>query len=91
MPSEATRRTPFMSLKELTDLYRKLVHAFGDPIPISKFGFSVEEAERLFSAFDEDYHISRFFHLRNEHGDKYSINGEMATHVVIDPAIRLVL
>jgi len=41
-----------MSLKELTDLYRKLVHAFGDPIPISKFGFSIEEAERLFSHFD---------------------------------------
>jgi hypothetical protein len=29
--------------------------------------------------------------LRNEHGDKYSINGEIATHVVIEPEIRLVL
>ena len=92
MPSEATRRVPFMSLKELTDVYRKLVHAFGDPIPISKFGFSVEEAERLFSGFDEDYHISRFFHFTEQPAAKrHSINGFPATHVSIDPEIESIL
>jgi hypothetical protein len=92
MPSEATRRVPLMSLKELTDLYRKLVHAFGDPIPISKFGFSVEEAERLFSGFDEDYHISRFFHFTEESdGQRHSIDGFPATHVAIDPEIESIL
>ena len=91
MPSEATRRAPFMSLKELTDLYRKLVHASGDPIPISKFGFSVAEAERLFSGFDEDYHISRFFHFTDSTGEKFSINGIPATHVSLDGEIETIL
>jgi hypothetical protein len=92
MPSEATRRAPSMSLKGLTDLYRKLVHAFGDPIPISKFGFSVEEAERLFSGFEEDYHIGRFFHFTEQHAaQRYSVNGFPATHVSIDPEIESIL
>ncbi|GAC1638832.1 MAG: hypothetical protein NVS9B14_19590 [Candidatus Acidiferrum sp.] len=92
MSSEATRRAPFMSLKELTDLYRKLVHAFGDPIPISKFGFSVEEAERLFSRFEEDYHIGRFFHFTQDSSvQPHSINGFPATHVAIDPEIESIL
>ena len=94
MTAEATRRAPFMSLKELTDLYRKLVHAFGDPIPICKFGFSVEEAERLFSGFDEDYHISRFFHFTEQPesgAQRYSIDGFPATHVAIDPEIESIL
>ena len=92
MASQAARRVPFMSLKELTDLYRKLVHAFGDPIPISKFGFSVEEAERLFSGLDEDYHISRYFHFTEEsEGQRHSIDGFPATHVAIDPEIESIL
>lgn len=92
MSSEATRRAAFMSLKELTDLYRKLVHAFGDPIPISKFGFSVEEAERLFSGFEEDYHIGRFFHFTQDSlARPHSINGFPATHVAIDPEIESIL
>jgi hypothetical protein len=92
MSSEATRRSPFMSLKELTDLYRKLVHAFGDPIPISKFGFSIEEAERLFSGFEEDYHIGRFFHFTElPSAQPHSINGFPATHISIDPEIESIL
>lgn len=92
MTSGAVRRAPFMSLKELTDLYRKLVHAFGDSIPISKFGFSKEETERLFSGYDEDYHISRFFHFTEEsEGQRYSIDGFPATHVSIDPEIESIL
>jgi len=92
MTAEATRRATFMSLKELTELYRKLVHAFGDPIPLSKFGFSVEETERLFSGFDEDYHISRFFHFTEESApQRYFINGFPATHVSIDPEIESIL
>jgi len=92
MTAEATRRAPFMSLQELTDRYRKLVHAFGDPVAISKFGFSVEEAERLFSSFEEDYHIGRFFHFTEESGvQPHSINGFPATHVAIDPEIESIL
>ena len=92
MTPETARRAHHMSLKELTDLYRKLVHAFGDPIPISKFGFSVDETERFFSGFDEDYHISRFFHFTEESAtQRYSINGFPATHVSIDPEIESIL
>lgn len=81
-----------MPLKELTDLYCKLVHAFGDPIPISKFGFSVEEAERLFSGFEEDYHIGRFFHFTEQPAAQpHAINGFPATHVSIDPEIESIL
>lgn len=92
MTAEATRRASFMSLQELTDRYRKLVHAFGDPVAISKFGFSVEEGEGLFSSFEEDYHIGRFFHFTEESGvQPHSINGFPATHVAIDPEIESIL
>jgi len=92
MTSEATGRAPFMSLQELVQRYRGLVHAFGDPVAISRFGFSVEEADRLFSGFDEDYHISRFFNFTEESGAQpHSINGFPATHVAIDPEIESIL
>ena len=85
------RRAPMMSLQELVEKYKALAGDFGKPVALSAFALNRAETESLFSSYDEDYHISRFFHLRNEHGDKYSINGEIATHVVIDPEIRLVL
>ena len=44
-----------------------------------------------FSIFDEDYHISRFFNFSDTGGQKYSINGETATHVTIDPEITSIL
>ena len=60
-------------------------------MPLPAFKLPVEEAEKLFSIFDEDYHISRFFHFSETNGDKYSINGEIATHVAIDPEIASIL
>ncbi len=81
-----------MSLKELVAHYRKIAPAFGVAIPISSFGFSVEETERLFSCFDEDYHISRFFHFTDDAtSQRYSIDGFPATHVAIDPEIQTIL
>lgn len=91
MTAEAASRAPMLSLKELYRIYTSIAAKPGMPVPLSEFKLSQTETESLFSAFDEDYHISRFFHFQNEHGDKYSINGEIATHVVIDPEIRLVL
>ena len=85
------RRAPMMSLQELVEKYKALAGDFGKPVALSAFALNRAETESLFSSYDEDYHISRFFHFRNEHGDKYSINGEVATHVVVDPEIRLVL
>jgi hypothetical protein len=92
MTSEAPRRAPFLSLHELIDRYRNLVQTFGDPVALSNFGFSIEEADRLFSAFDEDYHISRFFTFTQESGaQSHSVNGFPATHVAISPDIQSIL
>jgi hypothetical protein len=92
MTAEAARRAPFMSLKELIAKYQELAPAFGAAIPISAFGFSLEEAERLFSSFDQDYHISRFFHFTDDVTSlRYSIDGFPATHVSIDPEIQSIL
>ena len=50
-----------MSLRELVDRYRSLAGSFGQPVALASFGLDPAETERLFSAYDEDYHISRFF------------------------------
>jgi len=91
MAAEAASRAPMLSLQELYRLYTSIAAKPGMPVPLSEFKLSHADTERLFSTFDEDYHISRFFHFQNLQGNKYSISGEIATHVVIDPEIRLVL
>ncbi len=91
MSAESARRAPMMSLQELYRIYTTIAAKPGDPVPLSAFKFPVAEAEKLFSIFDEDYHISRFFHFSETNGDKYSINGEIATHVAIDPEIASIL
>jgi hypothetical protein len=91
MTAEAASPAPMMPLKELYRIYTSLAAKPGTPVPLSAFNLRKQETEKLFSIFDEDYHISRFFHFHHEHGDEYSVNGEKVTHVVIDPEIRLVL
>jgi len=91
MAGETARRAPMMSLQELCRVYTTIAAKSGEPVPLSAFKLSKEETEKLFSIFDEDYHISRFFHFTRASGEKYSINGESATHVVIDPEISSVL
>ncbi len=91
MSAESARRAPMMSLQELYRIYTTIAAKPGEPVPLSAFKFPVAEAEKLFSIFDEDYHISRFFHFSETNGDKYSINGEIATHVTIDPEIASIL
>jgi hypothetical protein len=91
MTAESARFAAMMPLEELYRVYTTIAAKPGEPVPLSAFKFSAEETERLFSIFDEDYHISRFFHFSDAHGDKFSINGETATHVAIDPEIRSIL
>ena len=91
MTAEAARRAPMMTLKELVGRYRELASAFGNPVALSSFGLTSEETERLFSGYDEDYHISRFFHFTASDGDRYSINGVPCTHVSIDAEIDSIL
>jgi hypothetical protein len=91
MSAEAARRAPLMPLRELVRLYRSRASNFGDPIALFAFGLTVSETERLFSGYDEDYHISRFFHFSEAAGEKFSINGIPATHVSLDAEIETIL
>jgi hypothetical protein len=59
--------------------------------PLAAFQLSAPETERLFSSYDEDYHISRFFHFTESAGTRYSINGIPVTHVSLDAEIESIL
>ena len=91
MSAEAARRASMMPLRELVQKYRSQAKTFGEPIALATFGLTSAETERLFSGYDEDYHISRFFHFSEASGDKFSINGIPATHVSLDAEIESIL
>lgn len=87
-----------MNLRETVDKYLEIAGDFGRAVPLSDFGLSREETEKLFAAFDEDYHISRYIHLCDQKGpsspkaaEAYQINGFPHTHVAIDAEIAEVL
>ena len=71
--------------------YLELAGGYGKPAALGEFGLPHAEAERLFSMFDEDYHISRFFHFSNTAGETYQINAFPNTHVSIDAEIQTIL
>jgi hypothetical protein len=83
--------TAMTLLRELVDRYRSLAGDFGKPVALAAFGLSAAEIQRLFSGYDEDYHISRFFHFSETDGTRYSINGVPATHVTLDAEIKAIL
>jgi hypothetical protein len=80
-----------MPLRELVDRYLSIARGFSVPVALSAFALNHAETERLFSSYDEDYHISRFFHFSQGEGAPFSINGFPATHVVIDSEIQSIL
>jgi hypothetical protein len=80
-----------LTLHEVIDRYLGIASRFGAPVALSAFGLPRGETERLFSAYEEDYHISRYLHFVEESGDHFSINGFPATHVNIDEQIRSLL
>lgn len=86
----STRKPP-MSLQEAVDRYLAAAGSYGVPVSLTVFGLSREETERLFSAFDEDYHISRFLQFSNNSGKSYCINGFSQTHISIEEQIRSIL
>lgn len=91
MSAKAARRALVMSLSELVRAYRLHAGKFGQPVALSAFALPPAETERLFSAYEEDYHISRFFRFTEGSGQKFSINGFSATHVSIDAEIQTIL
>jgi hypothetical protein len=83
-----------MSLRELVNRYLAASGGFGKPAALSAFELSPTETERLFSAYEEDYHISRFFHFSEvpEPGAvKFSVNGIAITHLALDAEIQTIL
>jgi len=80
-----------MNLRDIVEKYRAVTGGFGKPAALASFGLSRAETERLFSLLDEDYHISRFFHFRNDSGESFQINGFPQTHVSIDSEIQTIL
>ena len=100
MSAEGTSRAPLtvsrlpnamMPLRDLVHLYRSHASNFGEPVALSAFGLTKAETECLFSGYDEDYHISRFFQFSESSGERYSIDGVPATHVSIDAEIQTIL
>ena len=79
------------NLSEIVDRYAALATSFGEPVALAAFALPLEETQALFSALDEDYHISRFLHFSRGDGNTFLISGEPVTHVSFDPAIRSIL
>jgi len=80
-----------MELRHIVERYLVLAGEFGRPAGLEAFGLGREQTERIFSVFDEDYHISRFFHFSHGEGEFFSINGFPQTHVTIDAEVRQIL
>ena len=80
-----------VQLREVVEKYLGAAGGYGREVAISTLGFSRAEVEEVFSAFDEDYHIGRFFHFRQGTGETYTIDGFPQTHVAIDDEIREIL
>jgi hypothetical protein len=80
-----------MTLHQIVDKYLAIAGGFAFLAPLADFGLERSEVERIFGAFDEDYHISRYFHFSQVSGPAYSINGFDQTHISIDEEIQSVL
>ncbi len=81
-----------MELRPLVEHYLKLAGEFGRPVALERFGLSREETERHFSAWDEDYLISRFLRLSREAGaTEFNINGFPYTHVAFEDGVLKIL
>jgi hypothetical protein len=91
MSAETTRRAPIMPLRHLVDRYLALAGAFETPVALSSFALTAPEIETLFSTYNEDYHISRFFHFSNSIGTAYNIDNDPATHISVDAEINSIL
>jgi hypothetical protein len=85
------RRAPVLSLPQVVAKYQALAGEFGTPAALSGFGLTKAETEQLFSDYNEDYHISRFFDFTEADGEKFSINDVPATHLSIDSEVRSIL
>ncbi len=90
-----------MDLPILVKKYLEIAGAFERPVHLSEFGLSKAETEKMISALDEDYQISRYLLLTRERdqalaslpGDTrvYLINGYEVSHLSFQPGIEKLL
>jgi hypothetical protein len=80
-----------IELNQVIQKYLGAAGSYGHPVPLDSLGLSAKEVEDVFSTFDEDYHISRYFHFECASGANYQINGFPQTHVSIDAEIQSIL
>ena len=78
-------------LRQIVERYLALAGGFGVAVPLAAFAFGELETARLFSAFDEDYQVSRYMKFSRQSGAEFSINGFSQTHVALDEGIRSLL
>lgn len=82
---------PMLTLRQVVDRYLQIAGSFGAPVSLDAFGLSPDDTRLLFSALDEDYHISRFLHFSSEPGSSYLVDGFPATHLSIDADVQSIL
>src|SRR3981081_3508673 len=88
---EPTCGSEAMNLREVVEKYLAIAGGYGRPAALADFGLDRAQTERVFAAFDEDYHISRYFHFSRATGTAYTINGFDQTHVSLDAEIQNIL
>jgi hypothetical protein len=78
-----------MNLRQIVERYKTLAKGYGKPLALESFELPADETTCVFSALDEDYHISRFLDFSVVAGNdkQYSISGNKVSHVRIDEGI----
>jgi hypothetical protein len=79
------------NLRDIVERYEKLARGFGKPIALEAFGLTPDETAKLFTALDEDYHISRYLNFSLAQGKQYSISGNPITHIQVDKGVLSLL
>ena len=90
-----------MNLAALVAKYIEAAGGFGRPVHLSFLGLPKAETEKIISAFDEDYQVSRYLVLSRERDDAlgsfpeedriYVINGHKCSHLSVQPDIQKLL
>ena len=90
-----------MDLAAAVRKYLEVAGGFDRAMHLSEFGLSKAETEEAFSAWDEDYQISRYMLLSRERDEElasfppdarvYLINGFECTHLSFHASIKTVL
>jgi hypothetical protein len=81
--------------------YLEITGGFDRPLHLSRFGLSHADTEKIFSAWDEDYQISRYLQFSHTSDEApapdaadlrvFAINGHESTHVSFRADIRRLL